>query len=231
MTAMMLSPADIQKLEIFLDTIKGDTYPEPPTEPHFSITNQMIDRLLSTYQFPPTGKVLDIGCGQGQALERFSGRGLSPVGINLNDVDIAVCREKGYKVLEMDQSFLDFGDDEFDLIWCRHCLEHSIFPYFTLFGFHRVLRPGGYLYVEVPAPDTSSKHQENMNHYSVMGSSMWLQLMTRAGFTLLEQLNIDFTVPAGPDTYWAFILQKLTHADANGDAVSQPGNLRRNGNP
>jgi SAM-dependent methyltransferase len=206
--SVKLKSVDIQKLEEFFDKIKDDTYPEPPLEPHMSITEQMTDYVSSKY-LAPGSKVLDIGCGQGQALERFSSHGHAPVGIGLNPVDLTACRERGYQVLEMDQSFLDFPDDEFHLIWCRHCLEHSIFPYFTLHGFQRVLKPGGYLYVEVPAPDTSCGHQENANHYSVMGKSMWLDLMKRAGFTPSEQLDINFTVPAGPDVYWVFILQKI----------------------
>jgi hypothetical protein len=60
----------------------------------------------------------------------------------------------------------------------------------------------------VPAPDTSSAHQANPNHYSVLGKSAWLQLMSRSGFALVDQLDLDFTVPAGPDTYWAFVLRK-----------------------
>lgn len=100
----------------------------------------------------------------------------------------------------MDQSFLDFPDGTFDVVWCRHCLEHSIFPYFTLSGFHRILRPGGWLYVEVPVPDTSCAHQTNRNHYSVLGKSMLGSLIERSGFRIVDVLDITFSVPAGPDT-------------------------------
>ncbi|HEX6508017.1 MAG TPA: class I SAM-dependent methyltransferase [Chloroflexota bacterium] len=204
---MKLKETDVQKLEEFLDKIAGDIYPEPPSEPHVSITDQMIDFLADKY-LAPHSRILDIGCGQGQALLRFASKGHSPLGINLNQVDLATCRQKGLDVLEMDESFLDLPDEEFDLVWCRHCLEHSVFPYFTLDGFYRVLKSQGHLYVEVPAPDTSSRHQTNRNHYSVLGKSMWLDLMARIGFTLAEQLDLTFTIPAGPDMYWAFILQK-----------------------
>jgi predicted SAM-dependent methyltransferase len=108
----------------------------------------------------------------------------------------------------MDQSFLDFHDEEFDLIWCRHCLEHSIFPYLTLIEFFRVLKRKGYLYIEVPAPDTSCKHQTNQNHYSVLNKSMWEELIKRTGFDMLVVNNIEFEVVAGTDIYWAFIQQK-----------------------
>ena len=168
----------------------------------------MLDRLLTTYQIPHGSKILDVGCGQGVALELFLNKGYHPIGIALNDEDITVCKQKGYQVYKMDQSFLEFPDKEFDVVWCRHCLEHSIFPYYTLFEFYRVVKQVGFLYVEVPAPDTSCQHQTNQNHYSVLGKSMWAELIKRTGFTLLETLDISFDVPAGPDTYWAFFMQK-----------------------
>lgn len=128
--------------------------------------------------------------------------------IALNDKDVLECKQKGYEVYEMDQSFLDFNEEEFDLIWCRHCLEHSIFPYFTLIEFFRVLKHNGYLYIEVPAPDTSANHQTNQNHYSVLGKSMWIELIKRVGFKILDINDISFEVATGPDTYWAFTQQK-----------------------
>lgn len=203
-----LRPGDIQKLENFLTRLSKDVYPELLAEPHHSITTRMVEQLLTLQPQAADARILDVGCGQGLALAEFKARGLRPIGVTLGREDVAACRQAGFDVQEMDQSFLDFGDAEFDVVWCRHCLEHSIYPYFTLNEFHRVLKSGGVLYVEVPAPDTSCAHQTNPNHYSVLGKSMWLQLMTRSGFTLIEQIDIDFTVPAGPDTYWAFVLRK-----------------------
>ncbi|MHB8621643.1 MAG: class I SAM-dependent methyltransferase [Chloroflexota bacterium] len=199
---------DITRLEAFLERVKAQTYPEPPSELHSEITARMIDHLFATVALPPDARVLDVGCGQGVAMEQFRRRGSRPVGITLNAEDARVCREAGYDVLEMDQSFLDFDDGSFDLVWCRHCLEHSIFPFFTLSELSRVLLPGGHLYVEVPAPDTSSAHQANPNHYSVLGKSMWLNLLQRTGFRALESLDVDFSTAAGPDRYWAFISRK-----------------------
>lgn len=205
---MTLDQKQIDKFESFLDRIREDTYPEPTSEPHSSITKGMIDYLENKYPLPSNSRVLDVGCGQGLALELFAKRGFSPVGITINGEDLSMCKQKGYEVYEMDQSFLSFSDQEFDFIWCRHCLEHSIFPYFTLSQFFRVLRSKGYLYIEVPAPDTSCKHQTNQNHYSVLGKSMWVELIKRSGFHILEVSDMSFEVPAGPDTYWAFVQQK-----------------------
>ena len=209
---MTLAPASFEKIQTFMRKLVDDVYPEPVAEPHLSITRQMVERMFTHYGLQTGARVLDVGCGQGLALEQFLARGADAEGITLGDEDVAECQRRGFKVQSMDQSSLEYPDQVFDTLWCRHCLEHSIFPYFTLSEFHRVLKPGGLLYVEVPAPDTSCAHQQNPNHYSVLGKSMWLQLMHRSGFVVVEQLDINFEVPAGPDTYWVFVLRKPAHA-------------------
>jgi hypothetical protein len=38
---------------------------------------------------------------------------------------------------------------------------------------------------------------------------MWLELIRRCGFAQTVVLDLNFTVAAGADTYWAFIQQKV----------------------
>jgi ubiquinone/menaquinone biosynthesis C-methylase UbiE len=109
----------------------------------------------------------------------------------------------------MDQNFMEFGDGEFDFLWCRHVLEHSVAPLFTLKEYRRVTKSGGLVYVEVPAPDTSAHHERNPNHYSVLPSSSWLSLFARAGLAVERGVEINFTPACGPDTYWAFLLRAV----------------------
>lgn len=206
---MKLNHSEIKKLEKFFEKLKTETYPEPGSELHSEITNQMLKSFINNYGLASTAKILDIGCGQGIALELFTKLGFKPVGITLNEEDLNVCRKNNFDVYEMDQSFLMFNDDEFDFIWCRHVLEHSIFPYFTLSEIYRVLKPKGYLYIEVPAADTSSHHERNKNHYSVLNKPMWVELIIRTGLEILDIRDINFTTVLGPDIYWAFIIRKI----------------------
>jgi len=197
---------NLERLKSFLKNLQSDIYPEIPGEPHLTITRQMIERLLTMEGVQSGQQVLDVGCGQGLAMRQFIQEGLNPTGIALGE-DVQICQKEGLNVLEMDQSFLDFADSTFDIIWCRHALEHSVFPFFTLTELHRLLTGSGILYVEVPAPDTSCHHETNLNHYSVLGKSMWVSLFERAGFAIEDSLVINFQVPAGPDEYWAFFLR------------------------
>jgi ubiquinone/menaquinone biosynthesis C-methylase UbiE len=215
---MQLTPDQIANIQKFIQKTRTEIYPEPPSDVHTRLTKKMMNYCLDKITLPAEALVLDVGCGQGVALEFFKQKGYQTIGVTLGEEDIEACREKGYQVYEMDQSFLEFPDQTFDFIWCRHCLEHSIFPYYTLFEFSRVLKPQGYLYVEVPAPDTIATHQTNPNHYSVLGKTMWSQLMKRSGFSVLDVVDIQFPlkvrnrqtgkISEGVDTYWAFINKK-----------------------
>lgn len=206
---MKLERSQIEKLENFLEKIKSETYPEPSSPIHTKITRQMFAKFMKLFPLSPPAKILDIGCGQGVALELFQNQGFDPIGITLNSEDVAVCQQKGYEVYEMDQSFLDFPDASFDFVWCRHCIEHSIFPYFTLSEIYRVLKPQGFFYLEIPAPDTVCNHEANINHYSVLGKKMWKKLLHKSGFKVLKVLDIQFHTRLGMDTYWAMIQKKF----------------------
>ncbi len=197
---------DYSRFDNFLSGLIGDVYPEAPSEPHLSITRMTIAELLKDGVIAPGMRVLDIGCGQGLALELFRQAGLQATGITLGG-DYDICREKGFEVHQMDQNFMTFADQSFDFLWCRHVLEHSVAPLFTVSEYRRVTKPTGYIYIEVPAPDTSAHHETNSNHYSVLPLSAWLSLFSRAGLMVKRSVNLEFNVPCGPDLYWSFLLQ------------------------
>lgn len=194
-------------LSQFMASIAKDTYPEPRSSGHDGITQAQAAKVAPL--IPEGGRVLDIGCGQGPALDWFLENGFDPIGVALNAEDVAACIERGHEAIIGDQNALHFNDGGFDLVWARHVLEHSIAPYWTLHEFNRVLKKGGILYVEVPAPDTDSRHETNQNHYSVMGWKMWASLISRAGFDVMASETISLTTGAGSDVYFTFIGRKL----------------------
>ncbi|WP_206365512.1 class I SAM-dependent methyltransferase [Siculibacillus lacustris] len=200
-------PAPAARLAAFLARLRGDVYPEEPSPAHDEVTAKVYARFKAAHPLPAGATVLDVGCGQGLALRLFARDGLVATGIALGE-DVAVCRAAGHDVREMDLHYLDFPDASFDMVWCRHAIEHSIMPFFTLSEIFRVMKPGGVGYVEVPSPDTASGHENNPNHYSVLGHRMWLRLMQRSGFDQVVHFDVDFELAIGPDRYWGFMLRR-----------------------
>jgi len=196
------------RLESFMAARAAETYPEPSTAQHSEITNMMAP--LVAEMLPPGARVLDVGCGQGPALEWFEAHGFNAHGITTNRDDFTACAERklDISICEMHDLHNWMASHPFDCIWARHVLEHSVAPFFVLHEFTRVLKPGGILYVEVPMPDTPCNHVANLNHYSVLGKDAWLCLIARSGFELHEVREIGLQTMAGPDRYLSIIAKK-----------------------
>src|SRR5690348_15194365 len=114
-------PEHYRRFDAFLERLRGDIYPEPPSPLHTEISRQAFAGLMTRHPLAPGARVLDLGCGQGVALELFRAAKLDAVGVTLG-ADAEVCRAKGFEIVETDLTFLDFADASFDLVWCRHAL-------------------------------------------------------------------------------------------------------------
>ncbi len=196
------------RFDEFITTISKSVYPETLVEPHATITRNTISVLFNENIISSESIILDVGCGQGFALECFRTGGAKAIGITLGE-DVDICLEKGYDVRRMDQNFMDFPDCHFDFLWCRHVLEHSLAPFFTLSEYHRILKPNSFAYVEVPAPDTDAHHENNPNHYSVLTLSSWKSLFERVHLDIERSFEYNFKSQIGKDLYYGFILKKI----------------------
>lgn len=201
------SVPEFTRLTEFLRGIACNSAPELAAEPHLSITATTIDSLHAQGLLPPGTRVLDIGCGHGLALELFRKLGLSAVGIASAD-DSEICRAKGLAVRAMDQNCMDFADGSFDVLWCRQMLQRSLVPLFTLAEYRRVTRPGGFVHLDVPAPDTGAHHEANPAYFSMLPLSSWLSLFARAGFTVETGAAIGVGENGQADTHWSFRLRR-----------------------
>jgi SAM-dependent methyltransferase len=80
------------------------------------------------------------------------------------------------------------------MIFLRHALEHSPYPIFSLMEYNRVLKQYGKIYIEVPQPNCDRKHEENLNHYSILGEAQLAALVLRTGFNIDRFENFEFDV-------------------------------------
>ena len=100
---------------------------------------------------PQPGRVLDVGCGQGDLLEVFLKRGWDAMGVEPGTQDARAARGKGIRVIE---NLLtgEIADElgPFDAVLLVHVLEHLPQPQEMVRLVHRLLVPGGVFYCEVP---------------------------------------------------------------------------------
>ena len=98
---------------------------------------------------PP--RTLDAGCGPGNMLDILGQHG-EVFGSDLSHEALEFCRGRGYRnVVEADLTALPFPDATMDLVTCIDCLEHVEDDLGAIQEIHRILRPGGFIVVTVPA--------------------------------------------------------------------------------
>ena len=97
------------------------------------------------------GRALDLGCGTGLNLD-FLSRYAQPVGTDFSEEALSFCRERGHNLLcKADAAALPFPDGEFDIITALDVVEHLDDDLAALTEIRRVLRPGGFIIISVPA--------------------------------------------------------------------------------
>ncbi|WP_137045761.1 class I SAM-dependent methyltransferase [Pseudolabrys sp. FHR47] len=111
----------------------------------------VLKRLQSVFPFGPTGRALDVGCGNGPTLRAMSrlAPGWQLYGHEISDVNAArFAAIPGFQKLYTGRP--GDIDAKFDLITLFHSLEHMPDPVEDLASLRNKLAPGGILLVEVP---------------------------------------------------------------------------------
>lgn len=183
---------------------------EPVSTMHRDFTRLAWDEVILPNVTRERGEeVLDVGAGDGYSLELALIEGWGVFAVNLLAEDMAACHRKGIPCAKRDMHDLpEWWVNRFKLVFARHVFEHSPFPMLALGEAHRVMKPGGYLYMETPAPGTACCHETNPSHFSVHTQSMWTQLLLRTGFEMIQMTEIHFNTVAGDDIYYRWLCRK-----------------------
>lgn len=143
-----------------------------------------IKALLTNLNLSPSSRLLDIGCGTGGLLEDLQDL------FNVEGVDPSLqartfCTDKNILSLPGTAEHLPYDSNQFDVITMSDVLEHVDNDAKAISEAYRVLQPGGYLLITVPAhPFLFGKHDKALEHFRRYTKSQLSSLIELVPFEL-----------------------------------------------
>jgi SAM-dependent methyltransferase len=134
------------------------------------------------------GAAIDLGCGTGGFLSVLARRFATVVGVDAYGESLAIARGRapGAELLEADATAVPLAAHQFDLAAALDVLEHGD-PDALLGEARRLVRPGGWLLVSVPAfPSLWSELDEAAGHRRRYRRSTLDAELTAAGWRLVD---------------------------------------------
>jgi 2-polyprenyl-3-methyl-5-hydroxy-6-metoxy-1,4-benzoquinol methylase len=170
---------------------------------------------LSTLARLPKGKLVDVGCGDGEMLQFAIQMGWDGFGLELDSQAISAVRKKGITILEGGYETLDNYPSLFDCIICSHVLEHVHDPIAALEKMKLALKPGGVLLLSCPNARSKVSQYfgvhwrglEAPRHIAIPSAHFLREFFEKSGFQVEENIfngfpsiqeSIDITAQISP---------------------------------
>jgi len=136
--------------------------------------------------------ILDVGCGTGLMLQEMQPYG-TVEGVELSDEALEFCRQRGCRnVRKASAMELPFADASFDVLTAVDILEHMDDDRGALQEWARVLKPGGRLFIFVPAHRWLWSLQDEISGHRRRYTAPSLRsLVERAGLRLERQSYVS----------------------------------------
>ena len=106
--------------------------------------------LLENYYAAP-GRLLDFGCGRGDALRAFRDLGFDAVGADVSASAAEMAKDFEVALVDPETSRVPYADASFDAVFSKSVIEHMHRPMDLVREASRVLRPHGVAVVMTPS--------------------------------------------------------------------------------
>ncbi|MBA3441380.1 MAG: class I SAM-dependent methyltransferase, partial [Pyrinomonadaceae bacterium] len=163
------------------------------------IIESFVEEAIAKLALPQgSPRMLDVGCGTGGNLEMLNQYG-KVEGVDVSAEALAFCRTRGLeKVKQGAAEQLPYEDNLFDLVTALDVVEHLDDDLAGLREMRRVLRPGGYALLFVPAFMFLWGVQDDVSHHRRRYRLPQLRRVVQAAGFKVERMsyaNITFFAP------------------------------------
>ncbi len=168
------------------------------------IFSKRIKNFTKTYFSGGPGKVLDVGASSGEFLEKANDQGWTSFGIEPSSEGIKILEEKGIDAKQSQAEEIPYADSSFDWVHSNHVFEHLGNPLAAARESYRVLKPGGWIFIEVPNQfdniqffryrmirkiPVRERNIRSIHHLFFFSKKTLRLLLKRAGFKEIEILD------------------------------------------
>lgn len=159
----------------------------------------MYEVLVDEIQKSQSGKILDVGCGNGNLFALLPDGKYELYGVDFSENMIIEAKKNcntkaSFSVADAEN--LPFDDDTFDILVCNASFHHYIHPNIVLDEMHRVLKEGGKLLIGDPYIPTGIRGLMNLvlrfsdeGDYHIYGLGEMENLFVYHGFSPVSSLR------------------------------------------
>ena len=157
---------------------------------------QIAERLVWEMALPPGAQILDAGCGTGGGLRWLAAFGAT-TGVDFHPLAVQYAAHASARVAQASIQAIPIPQATFDLVTSFEVLYHlAVIDDDALHEFARVLKPGGWLLVRVPAHDrlrgahdrqvhTRHRYEKTELGEKIKAAGLELRRLTSVGLMLL----------------------------------------------
>ncbi len=146
------------------------------------------------FKFRNTGRLLDVGCGNGEFLEMASRHGWEVIGVDFDQAAVSVAKSRGLIILHGGIDVID-SNEKFDFISLNHVIEHVYDPLKLIQSCYALLNDGGTLWLETPNIDSIGyalyksnwRGLEPPRHIMLFNKAALSEMLLKSGFVSVEQ--------------------------------------------